>query len=73
MSEYPFIPDWLDPATAEWCAELCESMATRLMFHPATETAAHQGASLSAQAIRNCMKARRSTAPLAPRLSLVKG
>ena len=26
-----FMPDWLDRRTAEWCAELCERVETRIL------------------------------------------
>lgn len=26
------LPDWVDRRTIEWCAQICESVGTRLLF-----------------------------------------
>jgi hypothetical protein len=53
MAEYPYLPDWLDRRTAEWCAELCDAMAARIATMPAGRGTAYLGAELCAISIRS--------------------
>jgi hypothetical protein len=52
------IPKGLDPATARWCAEVCEAMAARMVSVTGPKLwTAYQGADLCARVIRHTMEA----------------
>lgn len=65
------LPEWLDRRTAQWCAELCEAMAARLLANQCRHglrLPAYRGADICANAIRGMLKT--DTRLLPPRLSL---
>ena len=31
MADYPYVPGWVDRRTAEWCAQICDHVAARLI------------------------------------------
>lgn len=60
MAKPPYVPDWVDDRTAEWCADLCDAMAARLLAHLRSEPGAYLGAEVSATCIRELLKGSRA-------------
>ena len=69
MSGPPYMPEGLDPVTAEWAAGICDHVAARLIAQHDSRTA-FLGAELAAHTIRAMLRARQTDRPLPRKLSL---
>jgi hypothetical protein len=56
MPDRPFVPEWIDRRTADWCADLCDAVAARTLRRL-------DGARIAANTIRNTMAAARPQLP----------
>jgi hypothetical protein len=60
MAKPPYVPDWVDDRTAEWCADLCDAMAARIAAYTVRGgSSGYIGAEVCAISIRSLIEARR--------------
>lgn len=46
------LPEWIDRRTAEWCAQLCDSMSARMLAHWPAAQERRVGMEAAARTIR---------------------